>query len=91
MQMVMPRNCGVLDIPFSAVVAVVHPHSRFHQKWDVQMLLVIVAVSIVTPFTICFEVKVERTSLLGAVQLQHAPYCSCGIQVWAAIPMSNCD
>lgn len=89
MQMVMPRNCGVLDIPYSALVAVVHPHSRFHKKWDVQMLLVIMAVSIVTPFTICFEVKVERTSLLGAFQLQHFSYCSRGTYALAAMPLSN--
>ena len=71
MQMILPwkeaNNQSYLYLLFFSVM---HPVSAMRTRWDVYILLVMLALCLITPYTIGFDITPDNTSIIG-MSLSH--------------------
>lgn len=64
--MVMPTHEGPWMSVYLAMLAMMHPSCAVRTRWDVYILVVMLVLCLVTPYTIGFDITPKMYSVIGA-------------------------
>lgn len=66
MQMILPwKEADSQSFLYLLFFAVLHPASAMRTRWDIYVLLVMLALCLITPYTIGFDITPRNTSVIG--------------------------
>lgn len=73
LQMVMPTQEGPFVWGYLAVASVMHPACAVRTRWDVYILILMLVLCLVTPYTIGFDLEPRNDSVIGVFLSQNFP------------------